>query len=231
MPTEIQKRLLKKQDLIYRDFNAKLIPTLEKEAFIGVRFPFLRSFSKELLKSYDSFEVENFINSLPHSFHEENCLHAMIIEKIADFEKCAEALDVFLPFVNNWQTCDLMSPMAFKNNPEKAILKIREWLKSEHPYTVRFAIKLLMNFFLDENFNPEYFEWVLSVKSDEYYLKMMAAWYFATALSKRYEEAEKVLTEKRLSAWVHNKTIQKAIESHRITAEQKMHLKTLKIKE
>ena len=167
---------------------------------------------------------------LLHDYYEENNLHAFLIEGIRDYEECIRALDAFLPYVDNWATCDMMAPKIFKKHLAKLEPKIEEWMASEHVYTVRYGIGMLMRYYLDEEFETEYLEKVAAVESEEYYVKMMAAWYFATALAKQYEKTLPFLTEGRLEKWTHNKAVQKAVESNRITAEQKKYLRTLKRK-
>jgi len=225
--TDLQKELFSFQDLSYRDFHAKLIPTVEKEKIIGIRTPVLRSFAKEFGKRD---EARVFMDILPHSYYEEDNLHGMLIQKIKDFDECIRELDRFLPFIDNWATCDMMSLKVLKSEPERLMRKIKEWLSAEHTYTVRFGIKCIMDFYLEENFSEDILKLVANVKHEDYYVKMMCSWFFATALAKQYESALPYLTEKRLSPWVHNKTIQKAVESYRISDETKIYLKTLKVK-
>lgn len=215
------------QDLSYRDFHAKLVPNLDKEKIIGVRTPALRKFAKEFAKDE---RAAQFLSALPHEYYEENNLHAFLIAEIKDFDKCAAAVSRFLPYVNNWATCDGLSPKVFAKNKAKLLPLIDEWMGSSDVYAVRFGIGMLMAHFLDEDFKPEYLAKVATVKSGEYYINMMAAWYFATALAKQYAAALPLFEEKRLDPWVHNKAIQKAVESFRVTDEHKAYLKTLKIK-
>ncbi len=223
----VQARLFELQDLAYRDFHSRLMPTVPKEKIIGVRVPELRKFAKEFAKTEDSKE---FLKILPHKYYEEDNLHAFLIEQIKDFDECISVLDNFLLCVDNWATCDMMSPRIFKKNTEKLLPKIEEWLISDYTYQVRFAIGMLMKFYFDENFDERYLSLVASVKSDEYYINMMIAWYFATALAKQWEKALPYIENKVLDQWTHNKAIQKAVESYRITEEQKEYLKMLKIK-
>lgn len=227
MKTEIQKKLYALQDLKYRDFNASLIPTVDKETIIGVRTPATRKLAKELAGTE---EAEAFLKVLPHEYYEENNLHGCLIEQIKDYDKCIEALNTFLPYVDNWGTCDMMSPKVLKKHLSELLEEIKSWMASDHVYTVRFGIEMLMRYYLDEEFRPEYLEWVAQVRSEEYYLKMMVAWYFATALAKQYEAAVPFLEEQRLERWTHNKAIQKAVESYRVMDEQKVYLRTLKWK-
>ncbi|MCI8582435.1 MAG: DNA alkylation repair protein [Dorea sp.] len=223
----VQRKLFELQDVEYRDFHARLMPTVEKEKIIGIRIPVLRKFAKEYAKSEDAGE---FIKILPHDYYEENNLHGFLIEGIKDYEECIRALDIFLPYVDNWATCDIIAPKVFKKHLPELEHKIWEWMASGHTYTVRYGIGMLMRFYLDEAFQKEYLTRVTQVQSEEYYVKMMAAWYFATALAKQYETTLPFIEERRLEKWTHNKAIQKAIESSRITQEQKRYLRTLKIK-
>ena len=224
---EIRDELFKMQDIEYRDFNSKLIPTVKKEDMIGVRTPELRKYAKKLLKEEG---VEDFLHSLPHKYFDENQLHAFIISEIKDFKLCIDELINFLPYLDNWATCDQLSPKIFKKYRNDLLPHIYEWLKSDKTYTVRFGIGMLMEHFLDEDFKSEYPEMVAAVRSEEYYINMMTAWYFATALAKQYENILPFIEGNKLDTWTHNKTIQKAIESNRINAEQKNYLKGLKIK-
>lgn len=218
----IQKTLLSMGEEEYREFSSKLMPTIEKSRVIGIRTPLLRKFAKNL-ENY-----EDFLEELPHKYFEENNLHAFLIEKEKNFEKCIEKLDKFLPYVDNWATCDSLKPKVLKKEPEKLLKHIKKWLKSKDIYAVRYGINLLMSFYLDENFDREYLMLVADVKSEEYYINMMRAWYFATALAKQYEQSLPYLENGVLDKWTHNKMIQKAVESLRITKEQKEYLKTLK---
>lgn len=224
---EIRDELFKIQDIVYRDFNSKLIPTVKKEDMIGVRTPELRKYAKKLLKEEG---VEDFLHSLPHKYFDENQLHAFIISEIKDFKLCIDELINFLPYLDNWATCDQLSPKIFKKYRNDLLPHIYEWLKSDKTYTVRFGIGMLMEHFLDEDFKSEYPEMVAAVRSEEYYINMMTAWYFATALAKQYESILPFIEGNKLDTWTHNKSIQKAIESNRINAEQKNYLKGLKIK-
>ncbi len=224
---KIQKELFEMQDQKYRDFHSKLMPTVDKEKVIGVRIPHLRKYAAAFAKTMYTAE---FMQNLPHQYYEEDNLHGFLIEKIKDYNKCIEALDTFLPYVDNWATCDMMNPKILKKEPERLLEKIKVWLKAEETYVVRFAMGCLMNYYLEECFSTECADLVAEVQSEEYYIQMMQAWYFATALAKQYEAILPYLLEHRLNIWVHNKTIQKAVESYRITPEQKSYLKTLKIK-
>ena len=224
---EIRNELFDMQDLKYRELQTGIIPSRDPQTLIGVRTPALRSFAKQLAKRED---LSDFLNDLPHHYFDEDQLHAFIISEMKDYGRCMAELEKFLPFVDNWATCDQMSPKVFKKHKEELLVKIREWIASDKPYTVRFGIGMLMQHFLDEDFDPAYPELVAGIRSEEYYVKMMIAWYFATALAKQYETVLPYLENRRLDAWTHNKAIQKAIESYRITPEQKEHLRTLKIR-
>jgi len=224
---EIRNELFKMQDIAYRDFNSKLIPTVNKSLFIGVRTPELRKYAKQLAKRED---IEEFLHSLPHKYFDENQLHAFIVSEIKDFKSCVDKVNEFLPYVDNWATCDQLSPKVFKKNHKELIAYIKEWLESDKVYTVRFGIGMLMEHFLDEDFDISYLETVSNIRSDEYYVNMMIAWYFATALAKRYENIIPFIENRRLDIWTHNKAIQKAVESYRISNENKEYLKRLKIK-
>ena len=225
--TQIQEYLFSQQDLKYRDFHSRLMPTIDKNVIIGVRVPILRKYAKEISKNSD---VKCFLCALPHKYYEENNLHAFIIEKIKDYDTCIKMLDAFLPYIDNWATCDSLCPKIFKANKDKLLKKISIWLKSDHTYTMRFGIKMLMTFFLDEDFDIKYPTAISQIRSDEYYIKMMVAWYFATALAKQYDTIIPFIENHTLDTDTHNKAIQKAIESYRITDEQKRYLRTLRIK-
>lgn len=222
----VTERLLTLADEGYRQFQMPLIPTVESERVIGVRTPVLRKLAKELAGTP---EAEVFLRELPHTYYEENNLHAFLVEQIEDYHTCTAAIDAFLPYVDNWSTCDGWSPKVLEKHPEELLDKIREWISSDHPFTVRYGIGMLQRYFLDDLFKPEYAEWVASIDREEYYVKMMVAWYFATALAKQYEAALPYIREYRLSEWIHNKAIQKAIESFRVSAEHKADLKTYKL--
>ena len=222
---EIKEELFLQQDTVYRDFQAKLIPTIDKETVIGVRTPALRKMAKQLAKRED---IGAFLEALPHTYFEENQLHAFIIAERKDFAQCMEELCAFLPYVDNWATCDQMSPKVFKKYRRELLPHIREWLVSDQTYTVRFGVGMLMAHFLDEDCDMAYPEMVSKIRSEEYYVNMMIAWYFATALAKQYEAVLPYIEEKRLETWTHNKAIQKAVESYRITPEQKGYLRGLK---
>lgn len=223
---EIQKELFTLQDITYRDFQAKLIPNLENDSMIGVRTPALRKLAKQMAKRE---EIGVFLETLPHTWFDENQLHAFIIAERKDFAQCMDELTRFLPFVDNWATCDQLSPKVFKKHRQELLPYIKEWLGSDRTYTVRFATGMLMEHFLDEDFDLSYPEMVSKVRSEEYYINMMTAWYFATALAKQYEAVLPFIEEVRLDPWTHNKAIQKSMESNRITAEQKAYLRGLKV--
>ncbi len=222
---EIREKLFELQDKEYGAFQVKLTPGIDTESVIGVRVPVLRKLAKEIYKSGD---YEAFLQDLPHRYYDENMLHGLIISEIKDYEKCIVHLEAFLPYVDNWAVCDIMSPKALKKQKKELLGKIREWTKSTHTYTCRFGMEMLMSFYLDEDFKAEYLEIPAAVHSDEYYVNMMIAWFFATALAKQWEATIPYIEEKRLGDWTHNKTIQKAVESYRITGEQKDYLRTLK---
>ena len=224
---EIRNELFDMQDLKYRELQTGIIPSRDPQTLIGVRTPALRSFAKQLAKRED---LSEFLNDLPHLYFDEDQLHAFIISEMKDYGTCMAELEKFLPFVDNWATCDQMSPKVFKKHKEELLVKIREWIASDKPYTVRFGIGMLMQHFLDEDFDPAYPELAAGIRSEEYYVKMMIAWYFATALAKQYDAVLPYIENQRLDAWTHNKAIQKAVESYRITPEQKEHLRTLKIR-
>ena len=224
---DVQKRLFEMQDVEYRDFHAKLVPTMEKTKFIGIRTPMLRKFAKKFGKTEES---EIFLQVLPHQYYEENNLHGLLIEQIRDYDKCLEELERFLPFIDNWATCDLLALHMMKKHRDVFIREVFRWIESDQPYTIRFGIGMLMRHYLDEEFKTEYPEKVAAIRSEEYYVNMMRAWYFATALAKQYEKVLPFLEKRQMDVWTHNKTIQKAIESYRITSEQKEYLRTLRIK-
>lgn len=223
----VRQELFELQDLKYRDFHAKLIPTMEKEKIIGVRTPALRGFAKKFGKTEES---KLFIKKLPHQYYEENNLHGLLIEQIKDYDECLVELKRFLPYIDNWATCDLLAFRVVKKHLDVFIKEIYKFMESEHTYIIRFGISMLMKYYLEDEFKIEYPNKVADIRSEEYYVNMMRAWYFATALAKQYEQIIPFIEKKRLDVWTHNKTIQKAIESYRITDEQKTYLRTLKIK-
>ena len=221
----LQAFLLSISDPKYKAFQCSLMPTVPEDTVIGVRMPQLRKAAAVLANCP---EADTFLASLPHKFYEENNIHGILINKMTSYETTVAALDTFLPFVDNWATCDLISPMSFHNQPNGLLHKVQQWIKSDHLYTVRFGIGMLMKYYLDIAFSPEHLEWVCNISSNEYYIKMMQAWYFATALAKQYGDAVKYIVDKRLDKWVHNKTISKACESFRVDKTHKEYLKTLK---
>ena len=222
---DITKRLFELSDEKYADFQAKLTPTIDRNKFIGVRVPEVRKLAKEL---YKTAQYEDFIKDLPHKHYDENMLHGLILSEYKDYDICISEVERFLPYVDNWAVCDIMSPKCFKKNKDRLIAKINEWSESDAIYTSRFGIEMLMSHYLDEAFKEEYLEIPAKVHLDDYYAKMMVAWFFATALAKQWDATIPYIEENRLEAWTHNKTIQKARESYRITDEQKDYLKTLK---
>ena len=224
----IIEQLKAMSDPAYAEFQRKLIPTAAPETIIGVRTPDLRKLAKELIKNG---EAEAFVNQLPHGYFDENQLHAFILSEDRDFVRCLNRVSVFLPYVDNWATCDQMSPKVFKKHAQELLPVIDQWLHDRHAYTVRFAVGMLMEHFLDANFDPAYLEWVSELRSGEYYVNMMIAWYFATALAKQYEAVLPYIRDHRLSPWTHNKAIQKAAESFRVPPERKAELKAYKVKE
>ncbi len=223
---EIQAELFRNQDEKYRDFQVKLLPTVNLQSVIGVRTPILRAFAKNLYKEND---FSDFFDDLPHKYFDENQLHAFLISEIKDFDFCIDELNKFLPFVDNWATCDQISPKIFKKHKDELLEQIKIWILSEKTYTVRFGVGMLMQYFLDEDFSLEFPKMILKIHSEEYYVKMMIAWYFATALVKQYNAVLPFLENKSLEKWTHNKAIQKALESYRISDEQKKYLRTLKV--
>lgn len=219
--------LFSMQDLKYQAFHSKLMPTVDTEKVIGVRMPLLRNYAQKLTKNP---AVGEYMDVLPHTYYEENNLHGLLIEKLKNYNDIIDALDKFLPYVDNWATCDMIAPKIFKNHLPELEEKIKEWISSGHTYTIRFGLNMLLKYYLDDAFKSEYLGMAASVNSDEYYVKMMVAWYFATALAKQYEATIPYIEQYRLKPWVHNKTIQKAIESYRIKPIQKEYLRGLKIK-
>ena len=224
---DIRKELKKLQDKGYREMQVTIIPTVDADSIIGVRTPALRQLAKELSKRDD---ISEFLADLPHKYFEENQLHAFILSGMKDAESCIRLVDGFLPFVDNWATCDQMSPKIFKKHKQLLLGYVDKWIKSDHTYVKRFAIGMLMEHFLDEDFKTSYLTKVSKIRSEEYYVNMMIAWYFATALAKQYEDTLPFIEKQKLDKWTHNKSIQKAVESYRITPEQKEYLKTLKRK-
>lgn len=224
----VQSRLFALQDKDYQTFLARLLPTLDSSTIIGIRTPALRKLAKELSRQPETAE---FLNDLPHTYFEENNLHAFLIDNIKDYNQAITAINDFLPYIDNWATCDQSGPKVFQKHRAELREEIIQWLASEQTYTVRYGIGMLMRHYLDDAFQPEYLEWVAGLSSKEYYVNMMVAWYFATALAKKYDATLPYLEENRLALWTHNKTIQKTVESNRITSEQKTYLKTLRRKQ
>lgn len=222
---DFQKRLFELKDDKYAEFQAKLTPNVDKSSFIGVRVPRVRLLAKEIVKNG---KYVSFINNLPHTYYDENMLHGVLLSEIKDYDYVISEVNKFLPYVDNWAVCDIMSPKCFKKNKDKLIGEIENWIKSTETYTIRFGIEMLMSHYLDDDFRPKYLLLPLNVKSDEYYVNMMIAWYYATSLSKKWDDTIKIIEENKLDKWVHNKTIQKACESYRITNDQKEYLRTLK---
>lgn len=225
MIKKIKNELLSMQDKTYKDFHSKLMPTINSNSIIGVRVPVLRDYAKKLFKENSIESLNSFLKNLPHEFYEENNIHAFIIEKINNFDECIFYLENFLPYIDNWATCDMLNPKIFKTNYEKLLEKIYQWINSDSVYTVRFAIGMLMRYFLDEKFETKYLDLVISINSEEYYINMMRAWFFATALAKQYEQTFPYIKNYSLDKWTHNKSIQKAKESFRISKVQKEELK------
>ncbi len=224
---KLQKKLFEFQDVEYKNFHSKLMPTVPSQNIIGIRTPVLRKFAKEFIKTD---ECTSFLESLPHKYYEENNLHAFLIQQIKDFDEALIRTNAFLPYIDNWATCDMFTPKVFKKNKSLILKEAYKWIMSEHIYTVRYGIKILMDLFLDSDFSKEYLLKVACIKKDEYYIKMMISWYIATALSKQYTSAVKILENNILDVWTHNKSIQKAVESYRIDPATKEYLKTLKRK-
>lgn len=221
----IREKLFELQDSDYAEFQRKLIPNVAPETIIGVRTPELRKLAKEVSKLPG---IEEYMKVLPHDYFEEYNLHGFLIEGMKDYERCIEELNAFLPYVDNWATCDLVSPKLFKKHLPELLGQIQIWMASDRPYTIRFGMEALMRHFLDDSFRPEYLELAAAIRSEEYYVNMMTAWFFATALAKQYDATIPYIEEQRLDEWTHNKAIQKAIESYRVSDEQKTYLRTLK---
>lgn len=223
----IQERLFQLEDTKYADFQAKLTPGIERDRFIGCRVPEVRKLAKAIYKEND---YGDFLKELPHKYYDEDMLHGVLLSQFKDYDKCIEEIDTFLPYVDNWAVCDIMAPVIFKKHKKELLEKIYEWSVSEHTYTCRFGLEMLMTHFLDEDFQPEFLEISTKVVSEEYYVNMMIAWFLATALAKQWESTIPYIEKNVLPKWVHNKTIQKAVESYRITEEQKVYLKSMRIK-
>ena len=229
MIQKIKNDLLLMQDKTYKDFHSKLMPTINPDSIIGIRVPVLRDYAKKLFKENSIESLNPFLKNLPHEFYEENNIHAFIIEKINNFDECIFYLENFLPYIDNWATCDMLNPKIFKTNYEKLLEKIYQWINSDSVYTVRFGMGMLMRYFLDEKFETKYLDLVASINSEEYYINMMRAWFFATALAKQYEQTFPYIKNYSLDKWTHNKTIQKAKESFRISKVQKEELKKFRV--
>ena len=245
---DIRTQLFALQDKNYREFHARLMPNIEKECIIGIRVPVLRKYAKELargsrlflsvqkekrvcnaVKENDCDNVEKFLSTLPHYYYEENNLHMFLIMQMKDYDTALDYLEAFLPYIDNWATCDSGVPAVFKKHKKELLLHVYEWLDSDKPYTVRYGIGTLMRLYLDEDFDIKYALDVAKIRSEEYYVNMMKAWYIATALAKQYDAVLPILQEKLMDSWSHNKAIQKARESYRITPQQKEYLSTLKV--
>ena len=220
-------KLFKLQDKKYQEIQFKIIPNIDNSTIIGVRTPEIKKLAKELIKG----DYKSFLEELPHKYFDENQLHAFIISEIKDYDECINYINKFLPYIDNWATCDTLIPKVFKKNTDKLIVEVKKWIKSKESYTIRYGIGTLMRFYLNDEFKEEYLELVSKIKSNEYYVNMMIAWYYATALAKQYDSTIKYIESNKLDTWVHNKTIQKAIESYRITDKQKEYLRKLKRKD
>lgn len=221
----VYEKLLTVKDDEYREFQVKLVPNISPDSIIGVRTPDMRKIAKEVSQSD---ERDSFLKDLPHKYYEENLVHFFIISTIKDFDECIAAVETFLPYIDCWPVSDQSSPKVFKKNHNKLLPYIRKWIASDHVYTARFGIRMLMNEYLGDDFKEEYLELAASNKGEDYYLKMMVAWYFATALAKRYDESVKYIEERKLDEWVHKKAIQKAVESYRVSDEHKQYLKSFR---
>lgn len=222
---DVIDELLKFKDLEYKTFQSKLIPNIDSNTMIGVRTPKLKDIARNLYKNND---YELFLNSLPHNYYEENIIHGLVISEIKNYDLCINYMDKFFPYVDNWAVCDQTNPKIFKKHKKEVLLKINEWIKSKEVYKIRFGVKTLMNYFLDDDFNKDYLKLPFIIKNDDYYVKMMIAWFYSTALAKKYDETIKIIESNELDIFIHNKTIQKAIESFRVTDEHKKYLRTLK---
>jgi 3-methyladenine DNA glycosylase AlkD len=241
-PAELVKRLLAEQDLKYRDFHASLLPNIDKKSIIGVRVPTMRKIAKEFASSATPVELDKFLDKLPHKYFEENQVHLFVVERVKDFDECVRRIEQFLPYIDNWAVCDGKSPKALLKDESRFYAKICEWLKSTKPYTVRFGVNMLMAFFLDDRFDKSQLKLVAAIDenlfddagraecpTDRYYVQMVVAWYMATALAKQWDATFPYIKGRKLSPWIHNKTIQKACESYRITDAQKKILRGLKL--
>ena len=224
--TDIRSRFFELSEKEFGDFSSRTLPNIDRKTIIGVRSPYI----KKLARSVSGNDADTFMSALPHTYFEENCIHAALICRIKDFDECMERTESFLPYIDNWAVCDTLSPPAFKKNKTELLKKAEQWISSELTYTVRYGIGALMRWFLDDDFDVRYLSLVSSVCSEEYYINMMTAWYFATALAKQYDSAVKFIEDKKLDVWTHNKAIQKACESFRVTDEHKAYLRTLRIR-
>ena len=222
----IRTELYHLQDTEYKAFHCGLIPNIDPDRVIGIRMPQLKAYAKSLKNA----DMSAFLRDLPHKYYEENNLHGILIMGVKDYDESLKAINTFLPYVDNWATCDMLRPISFKKHRPELLEEIKRWLSAEHTYTIRFGLEMLMLHFLEEDFKPVYLKWAAGIQSTEYYVNMMLAWYFATALAKQWEASLPYIENCCLEPWVHNKSIQKAIESYRITPEQKAYLRTLKIK-
>lgn len=220
----VRDRLEQFRDEKYREFQSKLVPNISKDVILGVRTPAMRRVAKEF---FGTEEGDAFMTELPHALYEENLVHFFMIALIKDFDRCIAETERFLPYVDCWPVSDQSSPKVFSKKHEKLLPYIRSWIDSDHVYTARFGMRMLMNEFLGPDFRTEYLDWVANKTGEDYYLRMMIAWYFATALAKQYDAAVKVIEKRTLEPWTHNKAIQKARESFRVSEEHKAYLKTL----
>ena len=223
---DIISKLFDIQDKKYLDFQSKLIPNIDKDSIIGVRSPDLKKLAKDMYKS-DTYKL--FLDELPHKYFEENQLHSFIISEIKDYNDCVSLINKFLPYVDNWATCDQLNPKCLKKDLDNLIIEIKKWIKSSDTYTIRFGIITLMRYFLDDKFDKSYLKLVSNIKSSEYYVNMMISWFFATALAKQYDSTIYIIENKILDDWIHNKTIQKCVESNRISLNKKEYLKSMKV--
>lgn len=221
----VYERLISYKDEKYRDFQSKLVPNIDSKTIIGVRTPQMRTIVKDV---FGTTEAADFLQVLPHQYYEENLIHFFLISKIKDFDQCVKEVERFLPYIDCWPVCDQVTPSVFKKNHDRLLPLIKKWINSNHVYTARFGMRMLMNEFLNDDFKEEYLEWVSSKNGDDYYLKMMVAWFFATALAKQYDATIKYIENRCLDPWIHQKTIQKAVESYRVSDEHKEYLKRLR---
>ena len=224
---DLEQILFEHQDIPYADFTAKLIPNVPRENFIGIRFPEYKKIAKQIK---DDPVVPEFMATLPHKWFEENCLHMTLINQIKDYDKCIEELEKFMPYIDNWSVNDTVKPVCFKKHRGELIERVQKWIASDAPYTRRCGMRVLMANYLGEDFKPEYLDLPADLRSDEYYVNMMTAWLFAEALVKQWDTAITYIETHRLDPWTHNKAIQKACESYRISDERKSYLRTLKVK-